>query len=55
MSKTADPSKPTPNSEKFKPKNVAGAGIDSGRNERNMDDVARGSEGDRRRSGGMKR
>ncbi|MCL6251783.1 hypothetical protein M3P36_12115 [Altererythrobacter sp. KTW20L] len=50
MSKTEDPAKPVPDSEKFKPQNVSGAGKDTGRNERNMDDVARGSEDDRRRA-----
>ena len=48
MSKTHDPAKPVPDSEKFKPQNVAGAGQDSGRKDRNMDDVARGSEPERR-------
>ncbi len=51
-----DPTKPVSNDEKFKPKNVAheGAGsVDSaGRKDRNMDDTARGSEGDRRRASG---
>lgn len=50
MTKTTDPAKPTPDSEKFKPQNVADAGRDSGRNEADMLDVARGSEGDRRRA-----
>ncbi|QZH74430.1 MAG: hypothetical protein JY451_12195 [Erythrobacter sp.] len=49
MSKQQDPTKPVSNSEKFKPKNVA-SDEDHGRNVRNMDDVPRGSEGDRRRS-----
>ena len=47
MSHTDDPTKPTPNSEKFKPKNVAGD--DShGRPDRDMHDVPLGSEPDRR-------
>lgn len=49
MSETQDPTKPTPNDEKFKPKNVA-ADDEAGRNTRNMHDVPRGSEGDRRRN-----
>lgn len=49
MSEQQDPTKPIPNDEKFKPKNVA-ADDEHGRNTRNMKDVPRGSEGDRRRS-----
>lgn len=49
MSETKDPTKPTPNSEKFAPKNVAGDD-EHGRFTRDMEDVARGSEGDRRRN-----
>lgn len=50
MSKPHDPTKPVPNAEKFKPKNVADGASDTGRSERDMADVPRGSEGDRRRS-----
>ncbi len=50
MSKNDDPTKPLSNDEKFKPKNVADGTKDKGRVEQNMKDVARGSEGDRRRS-----
>lgn len=50
MSDKQDPTKPIPNKDKFKPGNVAGPGSESGRNEADMKDVARGSEGDRRRS-----
>lgn len=49
MSKTKDPTKPQPNSEKFKPKNVA-SDDEVGRATRNMKDVPLGSEGDRRRA-----
>ncbi|WP_271078174.1 hypothetical protein [Aurantiacibacter sp. MUD61] len=49
MSEQKDPTKPIPNDEKFKPKNVAG-GDDHGRNTQNMKDVPRGSEPDRRRN-----
>ncbi len=49
MSEQKDPTKPTPNDEKFKPKNVA-ADDEHGRATRNMTDVPRGSEGDRRRA-----
>ncbi len=49
MGKDKDPTKPVPNDEKFKPKNVA-ADDERGRATRNMKDVARGSAGDRRRS-----
>ncbi len=50
MSERKDPSKPTPNDEKFKPQNVAGSKNDKGRQDINMKDVPRGSEGDRRRN-----
>ena len=50
MSKTTDPTKPVSNDEKFKPKHVAGEANNPGRDKRDMKDVARGSEGDRRRS-----
>ena len=49
MSDDIDPTKPVPNDEKFKPKNVAGDDA-HGRLERNMKDVPRGSDGDRRRA-----
>ena len=49
MSHTDDPTKPVSNDEKFKPKNVA-SDDERGRATRNMKDVPRGSEGDRRRS-----
>ncbi|GEM_PF-1825175 len=49
MTKKKDPTKPVSNDEKFKPKNVA-ADDEHGRATRNMKDVPRGSEGDRRRS-----
>ncbi|WP_162925329.1 hypothetical protein [Aurantiacibacter odishensis] len=49
MSEQKDPTKPTPNDEKFKPKNVA-SGQENGRATRNMKDVPRGSDGDRRRA-----
>lgn len=49
MRKDKDPTKPVPNDEKFKPKNVA-ADDEHGRATRNMKDVPRGSEGDRRRA-----
>ncbi|WP_340588027.1 hypothetical protein [Erythrobacter alti] len=49
MSDKSDPTKPTTNKEKFKPKNVA-SDDEHGRATRNMQDVARGSEGDRRRA-----
>jgi hypothetical protein len=47
MSKTQDPAKPTPDSEKFKPQNVAKGKELPGRQERDMLDVPRGSEPDR--------
>ena len=50
MSKTENPAEPTPNSEKFKPQNVAGGKGSPGRDEHDMKDVPRGSEGDRRRN-----
>lgn len=50
MSERKDLSKPTPNDEKFKPQNVAGSKNDKGRQDINMKDVPRGSEGDRRRN-----
>ena len=56
MSDDNAPDKPTPNSEKFKPQNVAGEGGGNpggkGRAERNMHDVPRGSEPDQRGSSG---
>ncbi|WP_162848937.1 hypothetical protein [Aurantiacibacter suaedae] len=50
MSDKKDPTKPTRNDEKFKPQNVADGSPSGGQNERDMKDVPRGSEGDRRRS-----
>ncbi|MEL1250611.1 hypothetical protein [Aurantiacibacter gilvus] len=50
MSKTEDKTKPESADEKFKPANVADGSPGKGRHERNMKDVPRGSEGDRRRS-----
>lgn len=47
MSKQENPAKPTSNAEKFKPAKVA-AEQDHGRNPREMLDVPRGSEVDRR-------
>ena len=45
-----DPTEPKSNDEKFKPQNVQdeshGSVTDSGRDERNMEDVPRGSESD---------
>ena len=61
MSDKKDPTKPVSNDEKFKPQNVAGEGKgkpgSSGRKAREMDqgDIARGSEGDVRRSSGQAR
>jgi hypothetical protein len=52
MAKPQNPSKPQPESEKFKPSNVASEGPDKGRNERDMTDVARGSEPERRGASG---
>lgn len=49
MSGQKDPTKPISNDEKFKPKNVA-ADDEHGRDTRNMKDVPRGSDGDRRRA-----
>ncbi|WP_158610998.1 hypothetical protein [Aurantiacibacter spongiae] len=49
MSEKTDPTKPIENDEKFRPKNVA-ADDEHGRATRNMHDVPRGSEGDRRRN-----
>ena len=49
MSGQKDPTKPISNDEKFKPQNVA-SDDEHGRATRNMMDVPRGSEGDRRRS-----
>ena len=49
MSEQKDPTKPESNDEKFKPKNVASDDA-HGRLERNMKDVPRGSDGDRRRA-----
>lgn len=48
MSKDIDPTKPIPAAEKFKPQNVAKAKDLPGREDRDMLDVARGSENDRR-------
>lgn len=50
MSNTKDPTEPLPNEEKFKPQHVAASANDPGRDEHDMKDVPRGSEGDRRRS-----
>lgn len=50
MSEKKNPAKPISNDEKFKPQNVAESGADKGRAERNMNDVSRGSEDDRRRT-----
>ena len=50
MSEKKDPTKPTSNDEKFAPQNVADGSPNSGRLDRNMHDVPRGSEGDRRRA-----
>lgn len=52
MSDKPDPTKPTSNDEKFKPQNVEDGSPGSGRNERDMNDVPRGSDGDRRRKSG---
>ncbi len=49
MSDKPDPTKPKSNDEKFKPQNVADGSPGSGRNEVDMKDVPRGSEGDLRR------
>ena len=49
MSERKDPTKPVSNDEKFKPKNVA-SDDSHGRASRDMKNVPRGSEGDRRRS-----
>ena len=50
----SDPTKPTPNDEKFKPKNVQELGNGrpgtEGRQERNMQDTPRGSEPETRNS-----
>ncbi|GGD54309.1 hypothetical protein [Aurantiacibacter arachoides] len=51
MSNVEDPTKPTPNAEKFKPKNVA-ADDEHGRADRDMKNVPRGSEPDRRGASG---
>ncbi|WP_156169931.1 hypothetical protein [Aurantiacibacter luteus] len=51
MSHTDDPTKPTPNAEKFAPKNVAGDDA-HGRPDRDMKNVPRGSEPDRRGASG---
>ena len=53
MSHDKDPTKPISNDEKFKPKNVAGDD-EHGRDTRNMHDVPRGSEGDRRRNSSVR-
>lgn len=54
MSDEHNPAEPTPDSEKFKPKNVANLGQGQpgteGRQDRNMKNLARGSEGDTRRA-----
>lgn len=50
MSEVKDPTKPVSNDEKFRPANVADGSPANGRAERNMDNVPRGSEGDRRRN-----
>ncbi|MDN3645111.1 hypothetical protein QWY75_02685 [Pontixanthobacter aestiaquae] len=48
MSDKSNPAEPRSNDEKFKPQNVQdeshGSVTSGGRNERNMDDVSRGSE-----------
>ena len=50
MSKKTNPAEQGANPEKFKPSNVQGEGhgsvTDSGRKQRNMEDVPRGSESD---------
>ncbi len=48
MSKNDDPTKPAPDKEKFKPQHVADGKPMAGREERDMLDVARGSEPERR-------
>ena len=50
MSDDKDPTKPLSNKEKFKPGNIADGSPNASRRERDMKDVSRGSEGDRRRS-----
>ena len=61
MAEKQDPTKPVSNKEKFKPQNVADEGHGqpgkSGRSAREMNqaDIARGSEGDVRRSSGQAR
>ncbi len=50
MADKTDPAKPTPDKKKFAPQNVADGSPEKGRNEIDMKDVSRGSEGDRRRS-----
>jgi hypothetical protein len=50
--KTLNPDKPRPDAEKFRPANVTDEGPDKGRPERDMEDLARGSEPETRgRSG----
>jgi len=48
VSKTQDPTKAVPDAEKFAPQHVADEKGSPGRNERDMLDVARGSEPERR-------
>ena len=50
MTDKQDPTKPLADKEKFKPGNIADGSPNASRREREMLDVARGSEGDRRRS-----
>lgn len=50
MTDNPNPTKPTPDKDKFKPANVADGSPNKGRSEHDMKDVSRGSEGDRRRS-----
>jgi hypothetical protein len=48
MSNKQDPTEPVSDKEKFKPENVADEMGSAGRNERAMENVARGSEEERR-------
>ncbi len=50
MSDKKNSAKPASNKEKFKPANAADEGEAKSRKEHEMKNVARGSEGDRRRS-----
>lgn len=50
MTRTDKPSDPMPNEEKSKPQRVRDGAEPKGREERDMEDVPRGSEGDRRRA-----